>query len=82
MKITRARTFGIAATLLVFASAPASATPPLKCGKSQTLVRIEDKECPARPRRPAFIVQRACCKNPAGITHCEHMPHCPAISPS
>ncbi len=81
MTMTRARTFQIAAALVVLA-APASATPPLKCGASQTLVRIEDKECPPNPRRPAFIVQRACCMNKDGHVHCDHMPHCPRVSPS
>ena len=73
--------FGMAGLLVLLTALPAAADTET-CGKAQTLVRIEEKECPARPNRPAFIVKRACCKNPAGRTHCNHMPHCPAVSPS
>ena len=73
--------FGMAGLLVLLAAMPAAANQET-CGKAQSLVKIEEKECPARADRPAFIIRRACCKNPSGQTHCNHMPHCPAVSPS
>ena len=73
--------FGMAGVLVLLAAMPAAADRET-CGAAQTLVSVEEKECPARPPQPAFIVRRACCKNPEGRVHCNHMPHCPAISPS
>jgi len=78
----RTRTFQIASALILFAAVPAAADPPLKCGTGQTLVNIEQRECPARPPLPAVVVQRVCCKNPAGHVHCHPLPHCPTVSPS
>ena len=52
------------------------------CPAGQTLVRIEEKECPEHPNRPAIIVRRACCMLKSGRVRCEHIPHCPHVSPS
>jgi hypothetical protein len=52
------------------------------CGPRATLVRIDQKVCPANDRRPAIIRERACCEKANGKVHCGHMPHCPRNSPS
>jgi hypothetical protein len=52
------------------------------CGPRQTLVRIDQKVCPANDRRPAIVRERACCEKANGKVHCGHMPHCPRNSPS
>lgn len=53
------------------------------CPTGQALVRLENKHCPAIPRkRPAFNLQRACCRNHAGKVNCRQFPHCPERSPS
>jgi hypothetical protein len=48
---------------------------------------LESKTCPATDRRPAVVVQRACCtkitqKNPEGKTRCKSFPSCPSNWPS
>jgi hypothetical protein len=82
MRTMRARTFLVAATALVAVAAPAMADPPLKCGTGQTLVSIDERECPSRPPLPATLVRRVCCKNNAGHVHCMPLPDCPPVSPS
>lgn len=52
------------------------------CGPRATLLRIEEKICPANDRRPAIVRQRACCQKADGKVRCGHMPHCPRNSPS
>ncbi len=53
-----------------------------ECGPRQTLVRIDQKVCPANDRRPAIVRERACCEKANGSVRCGHMPHCPRNSPS
>lgn len=64
------------------AAAPSAANAAVDCGPRQTLVRIDQKVCPANDRRPAIIRERACCERPNGKVRCGHMPHCPRNSPS
>ncbi len=64
------------------AVAPSAANAAADCGPRQTLVRIDQKVCPANDRRPAIIRERACCEKPSGKVRCGHMPHCPRNSPS
>jgi hypothetical protein len=75
---------GAAALLALSAGVPAAsaANEEPSCPAGQTLVRIEEKECPAHPHRPAIIVRRACCMLTSGQVRCEHIPHCPRVSPS
>jgi hypothetical protein len=54
----------------------------LRCEGRQEFVRIEEKVCPPTPQRPAIIVKRACCRNPAGKVHCRGFRSCPNRSPS
>jgi hypothetical protein len=54
----------------------------LNCPGRHTLVRIDEKTCPATPDRPLLVIKRACCQNPAGKVHCRHFKHCPSKSPS
>ena len=54
----------------------------LRCEGRQELVRIEEKVCPPTPHRPAIVVKRACCRNPAGKVHCRRFRHCQNRSPS
>ena len=53
-----------------------------RCGPRKTLVDLQQKICPATPRRPAVVVNRACCANAKGKVHCKAFPHCPRRSPS
>jgi len=76
------RWMALAGGVVLLVAGPAAADPPLKCGAGQTLVSIEERECPARPPLPAEVVRRACCKNPAGRVHCVPLPNCPPVSPS
>ncbi len=62
--------------------APAPADAAVTCPPSATLVRIEEKVCPANDRRPPIVRQRACCQNPQGRIRCDHFAHCPRSSPS
>jgi hypothetical protein len=64
------------------AAAPASAATEPKCGPRQTLVRVDDKICPATSRRPAVVVKRACCERPNGKVRCKAFKKCPRRSPS
>jgi len=87
MSMLKKRLFTTTAVLLfvgVSGAPGALANPPdsLTCPGNQSLVRIETRVCPARPNRPADVVQRACCVNPAGKVHCGNFPNCPATSPS
>jgi len=44
-----------------------------------------ERTCPPTARRPAVVVQRACCTKSAGgvlKTRCKSFPHCPCNSPS
>lgn len=66
----------------VVAATPAAAAPEPKCGVRQTLVRVDQKICPATSRRPAVIVQRACCERPNGKVRCKAFKKCPRRSPS
>lgn len=67
---------------LLAALVPSSANAAADCGPRQTLVRIDQKVCPANDRRPAIVRERACCEKANGKVHCGHMPHCPRNSPS
>ncbi len=64
------------------AAAPASAAPEPKCGPRQTLVRVDEKICPATSRRPAVVLKRACCERPNGKVRCKAFKKCPRRSPS
>jgi hypothetical protein len=70
------------AILLLVPAGPSAAHWPARCGTGQSLVRIEDRECPQHPPRRAALVQRVCCKNKAGHVQCHPMPPCPPVSPS
>jgi hypothetical protein len=75
----------VAAALAVWgavAATPAHAGSAPKCGPRQTVVRVDQKICPATSRRPAVIVQRACCERPNGKTRCKAFKKCPRRSPS
>jgi hypothetical protein len=74
---------GAFALALAFA-APASAIRirEPRCGPNQTLVSVEQKVCPATPRRGAVIFERACCMTNRGTMRCDHFQHCPKRSPS
>ena len=83
-RISRSRA-GIAAALLVGSltmPAGAIAADNVECPGKHTLVRIDEKVCPATPDRPLLVIKRACCENPAGKVHCRHFEHCPSKSPS
>jgi len=54
----------------------------LTCPGKEMLVSIDEQTCPANPNRGLIVRHRKCCKNPAGIVHCDHFPHCPPTSPS
>jgi hypothetical protein len=46
---------------------------------------VESKTCPPTNRRPAVVVQRACCTKTSekgSKTRCKSFPHCPRNSPS
>lgn len=72
---------GAAAGLLLLAGSAHAAKEPT-CGPRATLLRIEEKICPANDRRPAIVRQRACCLKPGGRVRCGHFQHCPRNSPS
>jgi hypothetical protein len=78
------RAFGLAAGLLLLAGAGAAQATQQdpKCAPRATLVRVEEKVCPANDRRPAIVRKRACCQKPSGQVRCEHFQHCPRNSPS
>lgn len=69
-------------TLLAAGGAHAAKLAQPKCGGRQELVRVEEKVCPATKRRPAVIVQRACCQKPNGKVRCKAFKKCPRRSPS
>ncbi len=71
-----------AGLVLLAGGASAQAAQEPTCGPRATLLRIEEKICPANDRRPAIIQQRACCQKADGKVRCGHMPHCPRNSPS
>ena len=54
----------------------------LTCPGREMLVSLDEKVCQENPHRPVIVIQRKCCKNPAGQVHCDHFPHCPNNSPS
>ncbi len=54
----------------------------LHCPTGTTLVRTQTKACPIERRRPAVVVQRACCQGSHGKPRCAHFPDCPTRSPS
>jgi len=59
-------------------------TPRTSCGPNQTTM-LEQKTCPPTNRRPAVVVQRACCTRmgeKGTKTRCKSFPHCPRNSPS
>lgn len=77
------RAFGVGAALLLLSAAGAAqAAQEPKCQPRATLLRIEEKICPANDRRPAIVRQRACCLKPGGKVRCGHFQHCPRNSPS
>jgi len=56
----------------------------ITCADDQA-TRVEDKVCPPTNRRPAVVVQRACCTKTSEKgtkTRCKSFPHCPRNSPS
>jgi hypothetical protein len=52
------------------------------CQPSQTLIRVEQKICPARPTLPAIVLERACCLRKDGKMRCQNFQPCPSRSPS
>ena len=57
----------------------------ITCADDQDVTRIESKTCPPTDRRPAVVVQRACCTKTSekgSKTRCKSFPHCPRNSPS
>ncbi|MCW5890540.1 MAG: hypothetical protein KIT14_08305 [bacterium] len=73
---------GAAGVLLLAGAGTARAAAEPGCGPRATLLRIEEKLCPANDRRPAIVRQRACCLKPGGQVRCAHFQHCPRNSPS
>ena len=56
----------------------------ITCADDQATM-IESKNCPPTDRRPAVVVQRACCTKTSEKgtkTRCKSFPHCPRNSPS
>ena len=54
------------------------------CADGQATM-VESKTCPPTNRRPAVVVQRACCTKTSEKgtkTRCKSFPHCPRNSPS
>ncbi|MCW5890541.1 MAG: hypothetical protein KIT14_08310 [bacterium] len=88
MRITtgRGRTAALLAavvgTVLVASAADAAKLPRPKCGGRQEMVRVDEKVCPATKRRPAVVIQRACCQKPNGKIRCKAFKKCPRRSPS
>jgi hypothetical protein len=82
--IWRSRAAVAAALLVGSLTVPAGALAKenLDCPGKHTLVRVDEKVCPATPDRPLLVIKRACCQNPAGKVHCRHFEHCPSKSPS
>ena len=86
--LVAAVTFAVGASLL--GSVPAEArskwakraAKKVSCTGSTTLVRIDNKTCPATKFRPPLVVSRACCENKKHKTHCKGYQPCPARSPS
>ena len=77
----------LGASLLAIAlgmPAPASAAcaDNVKCGKNQTVARVETKECKANKKRPAITIRRACCQDKKGKIKCKPFKKCPKKSPS
>jgi hypothetical protein len=62
-----------------FARREANAT---KCSGGKTLVRIDDKTCPATKHRLPLVLHRACCSNKHGKLMCKPFGGCPQRSPS
>jgi len=54
----------------------------LTCPGRETLVRIDESDCPPNNNRDLIVRKRACCENPAGRVHCFPFAHCPSKSPS
>ena len=52
------------------------------CPGQPEVFRIDEKVCPATPERPAILLKRACCINPAGKVNCRQFSQCPKRSPS
>lgn len=75
-------TVAAAGLVLLAGGGPAQAAKEPGCGPRATLLRIEEKICPANDRRPAIVRQRACCQKPSGKVRCGHFQHCPRNSPS
>jgi len=74
-----------AALVLSLGAAPSAfAQPPpkLTCPGKQVVQRIEEKGCPATPKRPVHIRKRVCCQRPSGQIHCHPFQPCPANSPN
>ena len=79
------RLSGAAALIVSLGAAPSAfAHPPPKddCPGKQVLVRVEEKGCPATPKRPQHNRKRVCCQNPAGKVHCNPFQPCPPNSPN
>lgn len=79
---TAAMLAALLGAMLVAGAAHAAKLPEPKCGGRQQLVRVDEKVCPATKRRPAVVVQRACCQKPNGKVRCKAFKKCPRRSPS
>jgi hypothetical protein len=53
----------------------------LFCPNKQVLVRIDEKQCPDKPGRPAVVRKRVCCRH-GDMTNCHPFRPCPPRSPS
>ncbi|MEO6030142.1 MAG: hypothetical protein ABIR79_25015 [Candidatus Binatia bacterium] len=63
-------------------SAFAQPPPNLTCPGKQVVQRIEEKGCPATPKRPVQIRKRVCCQRPSGQINCHPFHPCQANSPN
>jgi len=53
----------------------------LFCPNKQILVRIDEKQCPDKPGRPAVVRKRVCCRH-GDMTNCHPFHPCPPRSRS
>ncbi len=53
----------------------------LFCPNKQILVRIDEKQCPDKPGRPAVVRKRVCCRH-GDMTNCHPFRPCPPRSRS
>lgn len=83
----RTKVVGLLASTMLLGTLTAPAWAAFKpertdCPGQPEVVRIDEKVCPPTPHRPAILLKRACCVNPAGKVHCRSFPQCPKRSPS